>query len=277
MTTPNVQHRFELELTVSGSPEQVWQAIATAEGISAWMVPAEVESRLGGDVAFHMGPDATSRGRITAFEPERRIAYEEDWAALVGHDGADVTPLLTEFLIEATSGGTCVVRVVTSAFGTGADWENEFWEDMEVGWAPLLDNLRLYLTHFPGQAATHLSAGTKVASSPTGAIAAVRNALGVAAVGDAVTTRDIRGHLERSLDRHLLVRVEEPVQGLVSFLSIGAGDGTEGGTDVHLQGYFFSDRAPAYVERELPRWQAWLDGVAADVAVGVATEPVHRT
>ena len=273
MTTPEVPHRFELELTVPGSPGQVWRAIATAEGISSWMMPAEVEPRLGGAVAFHMGPDVTSRGRITGYEPERRVAYEEDWAALVGHAGADVTPLLTEFLIEATSGGTCVVRVVTSAFGTGADWENEFWEDMEVGWAPLLENLRLYVAHFPGQAATHHSAGTKVAGSPTGAIAAVRNALGVAAVGDAVDTRDIRGHLERSLDRHLLVRMDEPIPGLMSFSSYGV----DGATDMHLQGYLFSDGAPGYVERELPRWQAWLDGVAAMVDAAVGTEPVHRT
>jgi hypothetical protein len=35
---------------------------------------------------------------------------------------------------------------------------------------------------------------------------------------------------------------------------------------VPLQGFLFSDRAPAYVEREQPRWQTWLDGVAADVA-----------
>jgi uncharacterized protein YndB with AHSA1/START domain len=273
MPTPDVEHRFELELTVSASPEQVWHAIASAEGISAWMVPADVDPRLGGAVAFHMGPDATSRGRITAFEPVRRIAYEEDWAALVGHDGADVTPLLTEFLVEATSGGTCVVRVVTSAFGTGADWENEFWEDMEVGWAPLLENLRLYLAHFPGQAATHLSVGTTLATSPIGAIAAIRDSLGVEAVGDVVATRSIRGHLERSLDRHLLVRVDEPVPGLVSFTSIGV----DGGTDVLLQGYLFSDRAPAYVERELPRWQAWLDGVAASVGAEVGNEPVHRT
>ena len=35
--------------------------------------------------------------------------YEEpDWAALAGHEGAPVTPLVTEFLVEAQSGGTCV-------------------------------------------------------------------------------------------------------------------------------------------------------------------------
>ena len=259
MTTPDVPHRFELELTVPGRPEQVWHAIASGEGISAWMMPADVEARLGGDVAFHMGPDATSRGRVTAFEPERRIVYEEDWAALVGHEGADVTPLVTEFLIESRAGGTCVVRVVTSAFGTGADWENEFWEEMSSGWAPVLDNLRLYLTHFPGQRATSLWAGASFTATPEASIAAVRDALAVAAVGDAIMERGIRGHLERSLARHFLVRVDDPVPGLLSFFSFGADDGC----GVHVQGFLFSDRAPEYVEREQPHWQAWLDGVAA--------------
>src|SRR5262245_46580024 len=121
MTTPDVPHHFEVELSVSGTPEQVWHAIASAEGLSAWLMPTDLEPRDGGAITFHMGPDpdAVSRGHVTAFEPNRRITFEEDWAALVGQPGADVTPLVTEFLVEAASGGTCVVRVVTSAFGTG--------------------------------------------------------------------------------------------------------------------------------------------------------------
>lgn len=133
MTTPDTPYRFELELTVSATPEQVWDAIASADGISAWMLPTELDPREGGAVKFHMGPDGASEGTVTAFEPTRRIAYEEDWATLVGHAGADVTPLVTEFLVEARSGGTCVVRVVSSAYGTGADWENEFWGEMNAG------------------------------------------------------------------------------------------------------------------------------------------------
>ena len=39
MTTPDTPYRFELELTVSATPEQVWDAIASADGISAWMLP----------------------------------------------------------------------------------------------------------------------------------------------------------------------------------------------------------------------------------------------
>jgi uncharacterized protein YndB with AHSA1/START domain len=262
MTKPDVPHRFELELEVPGTPEQVWHAIATAEGISSWMMPTDLDARLGGALTFHMGPDAASHGRVTAFEPGRRFAYEEDWATLVGQAGADVTPLLTEFLVEARSGDTCVVRVVTSAFGTGADWENEFWEEMGSGWAPMLDNFRLYLTHFPDQRATPLFAGVSFPTPPDAAVAAVRRDLGVDTIGDAVTARGVNGRLERSVDRHFLLRVDEPVPGFLSFYAFA----TDDGSTVHLQSYLFSDAAPAYVEREQPAWQAWLEGVATQVA-----------
>ena len=57
-----------------------------------------------------------------------------------------VTPIATEFLIEAASGGTCVVRIVTSAYGSGADWENEFFTEMVVGTIPIWDKLAAHFT-----------------------------------------------------------------------------------------------------------------------------------
>jgi uncharacterized protein YndB with AHSA1/START domain len=263
MTTPSVPHRFELELEVPGTPDQVWQAIATSEGISSWMMPSRIDAREGGEVVFSMGPEEMSKGRVTAAEPARRLVYEEDWATLVGQAGADVTPLVTEFLIEARSGGTCTVRVVTSAFGTGADWENEFWDEMDKGWAPMLDNLRLYLTHFPGQRATSLWAGTTFAGPPPAAMAAVRDALGVQAVGDPVRGRDVPARLERSLERHFLLRIDGEAPGFLNFYSFGTADGS----GVHVQGYLFAgDAGPGAVEREQQAWQSWLDEVAADAA-----------
>lgn len=262
MTTPDIPHRFELELTVPGTPEQVWQAIASAEGISSWMMPTELDAREGGAIAFDMGPDMTSRGRVSAFEPSRRFAYEEDWAALAGHAGADVTPLVTEFLVEAQSEGTCVVRVVTSAFGTGADWENEFWEEMDNGWGAILDNLRLYLVHFPGRPATNLVATVAFTATPEAAVAAVRDALGAAEVGDTVDAHDLAGQVERVLPRHLLLRIDRPAPGLLSFQSFA----NEDSAGVHMQGYVFGDDAPAVAERQQARLQAWLEGIAADAA-----------
>ena len=61
------------------------------------------------------------------------------------HDLSSITPIATEFIIESASGGSCVIRVVTSAYGSGADWENEFFAEMVAGWGAILDNLA---THF---------------------------------------------------------------------------------------------------------------------------------
>jgi uncharacterized protein YndB with AHSA1/START domain len=255
MTTHHVPHHFELTLEVPGSPDQVWQAIATADGISAWMMPAEVEEREGGAVTFHMGPDGSSHGRITGWEPGRRLEYEEDWASLVGQDPATVSSLATEFLVEATSGGTCVVRIVTSAFGTGADWEDEFWAEMETGWAPMLDNLRVYLTHFPGQRVTSLEARTELAGSPADAIAAVRRAWAAEEVGQRVTANGASGVVDRLRGRNVLVRIGSPVEGMLSFFTYDAeGDRS---TAV-LAGYLFGDGAAGYAADSQGSWTSWL-------------------
>jgi uncharacterized protein YndB with AHSA1/START domain len=263
MTTPATPYRFEHEFTVTASPAQVWAAIASADGISAWMVPTDLDPRAGGAVTFHMGPDGASEGMVTAFEPTRRIAYEEDWATLMGHAGADVTPLATEFLVEARSGGTCVVRVVTSAYGTGADWEHEFWGEMETGWAPMLDRLRAYLTHFAGQRATATSSSATFAVPPVAAIDLVRAAVGAGSPGDHVDAAGIEGVVERVIPQHLIVRIERPVPGLVSCSSFG----TDAGTLVSVSAYLYGSDAPAAAERLQPAWQSLLDQLAGDQAV----------
>ena len=263
MTTPNTLHRFELELTVSATPEQVWDAIASADGISAWMLPTELDPREGGAVKFHMGPDGASEGTVTAFEPTRRIAYEEDWATLVGHAGADVTPLATEFLVEAAAGGTCVVRVVSSAYGTGADWEHEFWAEMETGWAPMLDNLRIYLTHFAGQRATATTSIATFAVPPVEAIDRVRAALGVGTGGGHIDAAGIEGIVERTIAQHFLVRIERPVPGLVSCFA----HGDDAGSVVNLSAYLYGPDGAAAAERLRPQWQSLLDELARHQAV----------
>jgi uncharacterized protein YndB with AHSA1/START domain len=170
MTNPNqpaqaarVEHRVERTYQVAATPEQVWGAIATADGMSAWMVPTQLDPQIGGEVSFDLG-DFTSTGVVTGYTPNQRFAYEEPWPiadkaediavdmvawfntigaplSQVYDDLALVTPIATEFVIESASGGTCILRVVTSAYGSGADWENEFFAEMVDGWGALLDNL----------------------------------------------------------------------------------------------------------------------------------------
>ena len=162
------EHRMERTLDVAATPEQVWDAIATAQGISAWMVPTRLDPQVGGEVSFDLG-GFTSTGVVTDYTPNQRFAYEEPWPIAdkvedlpagmaewfdtigvplseVYHDLPSVAPIATEFLIESASGGSCVIRVVTSAYGSGADWENEFFSEMVDGWGALLDNLATHLT-----------------------------------------------------------------------------------------------------------------------------------
>jgi uncharacterized protein YndB with AHSA1/START domain len=259
MTTPDVPLRLEFSVEVPGTPEQVWEAIATANGISAWMTPTDLDEREGGALTFHMGPDASSDGTVTGWDPPRRLVYQEpDWAGLMGRQDAEVTPLVTEFLVEAQSGGTCVVHVVSSAFGTGADWEREFFDDMETHWVPMFDTLRLYLTHFPGQRVTTMSASADLPGDTATVWSVVREA-----IAGEVEARGLNGAVEKASDLMLLLRLDGAVPGLLGLYAYDKGEGT---TAVGMEARFFAQDAAAYVEREQPAWAAWLQGLAIPAA-----------
>ena len=38
---------IDLDIEVPGTPEEVWEAVASGPGITAWFVPAKVEGRAG--------------------------------------------------------------------------------------------------------------------------------------------------------------------------------------------------------------------------------------
>jgi uncharacterized protein YndB with AHSA1/START domain len=249
--------RFEL----AASPEQVWDAIATAEGISSWFLPTELDGREGGAMVTHMGEDASSPGEVTGWDPPRRLVYSEpDWAALTGHEGADVTPLVSEFLVEAQSGGTTVVRVVSSAFGTGAQWEQEFFDGMRAGWEPFFSHLELYLTDFAGQYAAFMEAGlVRETGSSEQLWRAMSSDLGLPdQVGKPVELRGMTGSLRRLQNRHALVRVTDPYPG---YAALWCEDTPDGGWFAQVHAYLFHPDAGNYVEREQPGWKAWLGGL----------------
>jgi uncharacterized protein YndB with AHSA1/START domain len=258
-TTPNVPYRLEFSVEVPGTPEQVWQAIATAKGMSAWFLPTEMEEREGGSLHFTMGPEMGSDGQVTGWDPPRRIVYEEDWAALMGKDPDALSPLTSEFLVEAQSGGTCVVRVTSSGFGTGAAWESEFWDDMGPNWMPFFDNLRLYLSHFPGQEATQLEVTASHPGDAEALWSTLHDALGLGDEGATVEVRGATGTVERVGERQTLVRLTAPVPGM---LSVFAWDEGGGKATAGVRAYLFSADAADYVRREEPAWQAWLQGLS---------------
>jgi uncharacterized protein YndB with AHSA1/START domain len=134
----------ELEFLLPGTPEEVWRAIATGPGISAWFAPTTVEEHVGGKVHFEFGEGVTSTGIVTAWEPGSRLAYEErDWSG-------DAPPLASEFVITSHPGNRCVVRLVHTLFTSKDSWDDEV-EGFERGWRGFFEVLRAYLQHFSGQ------------------------------------------------------------------------------------------------------------------------------
>ena len=67
--------RIENPIEVPGTPEEVWEAIATGHGIECWFVPAQVQD---GRVALDMGGGMEDAGPVTASEPPHRFVYEEE-------------------------------------------------------------------------------------------------------------------------------------------------------------------------------------------------------
>jgi uncharacterized protein YndB with AHSA1/START domain len=267
-TTPNVALRAELTFILPAAAERVWEAIATAGGISSWFLRTEmIETRdgvVGSVLRMHMGEGLFSDATITGWDAPRRLVYSEPgWASLAGHDDAITTPMITEFLVEAQSGGTCVLRVVTSAFGTGAEWEREFFDDMMESWAPSFDNLRLYLTHFPGQHATSLSAAAVVPGEVDKVYDALVAALGATGVGKPVDARGLSGVVERVAEpdgpQGVLVRTTAPMPSMLRFLVHPMGDGLP---NVWLEGYLFGPDARETVAREQAEWKVWLESLA---------------
>lgn len=259
--TPDVPYHLEFSVEVPGTPEQVWDAIATAKGMTAWFAPTEMEEREGGRLHFSMGPDMGSDGRVVRWEPPHRLVYEEDWAALMGREPDELSPLTSEFMVEAQAGGTCVVRVTSSGFGIGADWESEFWADMGVQWRPFFDNLALYLAHFTGQQATHMEATAAHRTDVDTLWSTLRDALGLGEEGSTVEVRGVVGVVERVRDRQALVRLIAPVPGMLNAVAYGEG---EDEASAWVRGFLFSPGAPEYVRREEPQWRAWLEALPVE-------------
>lgn len=257
MTTPDVPIRLEFSVEVDGTPEQVWEAIATTHGLGSWFVPTDVEERAGGSMLAHMG-EMDMPATITEWDPPRRLVYEErDWAKLMGFEDTEVTPMVSEFLVESRAGGTCVVRVVSSAFGTGADWEQGAIDGMAEGWIPFFEHLRIYVSRFAGQRARTFEASAK----PPGAVIAVRAAiterLGVAELGQVVDL-DGRSLVVEQIEPSVLLRIDQPVGGFVRLWVWGA----DGDASAQVFGYLF-DVDDAAVDAERKVWTTWLDDVAA--------------
>lgn len=247
-----------VEVELPGTPEQIWQAMATGPGYSAWFAKTRIEERVGGQISFDMGGGMVSSGQVTRWEPPYRFGYEE-----TGWSG-EAPPLATELTIEAKAGGTCTVRMVHSLFTERDDWDGEL-ESMETGWPGVFKVLRIYLRDFAGLKAAMSGPHGQFDGTHEAAWSAVSERLGLAGakVGDRVEAvpadaPDIAGTVEDvqagKAIRSVTLRLDRPAPGVAMVATYGWG----GKMHVALSLYFYGDEADQTLAREAPLWEAWM-------------------
>ena len=241
---------------VPGTPEEVWQAIATGPGISSWFVPAEFEERDGKPVAtkLNFGPGMEARSEVTVWDPPRTFCAE-----VIGWGGSP--PIATEGSVEARAGGVCVVRVVYSLFASTDDWDNQL-ESTESGWSAFFRTLRIYLTHFRGQRSAMKQFMAPFDGTEAEAWEALTAALEVKGVGvgqhwtapaDVPTVSGVSEYLSLS-PYDALFRLDRPAPGVAALGAFNFGRQSM----VALNFYFYGDAAAETLARETPAWQAWI-------------------
>jgi uncharacterized protein YndB with AHSA1/START domain len=251
------ERSIELEVEVAGTPEEVWQAIATGPGISSWYVPHVVEEREGGAAmaSFGDGPEMQIPGRVAAWEPPRRVVF----------DGGEASGgLAFEWLVEARDGGTCVVRLVNSGFGEGEEWDGQY-DGMVEGWQLFLFNLQLHCRHFLGQEAVSMLPSVPTSSSRSATWTTLCHDLGMPEApelgarveADAGGGLGLAGTVVQVRPSALALLLDAPAPG-TAFLAV---EGDEGAS-VSVWSYLYGPDAPSIVERDKPRWQEWLAAFA---------------
>jgi uncharacterized protein YndB with AHSA1/START domain len=253
---PSGRRSVQAEVEVPGTPEEVWQAIATGLGISSWFLPTEFEERDGKPVAVKMsiGPGMEIRAPVTAWDPPRKWVAQSE-----GMPGSP--PIANEWSVEARAGGICIVRIVQSLFASTDDWDNQL-EGAAHGWPGFFRTLRIYLTHFRGQRSMVMKWMAPAAGTEVEAWEVLTGALGLkgVSVGQRWTApagvpalSGVAEYVSQNPNDALL-RIDKPGPGVAAFGTLNFG----GQSMVALNFYLYGDQAAGTVARETPLWEAWM-------------------
>jgi uncharacterized protein YndB with AHSA1/START domain len=243
---------IDVSVEVPGTPDLVWETVATGPGISSWFIPMTVDERVGGEAVMDFGPGfGKQSATVTLWDPPNRVVFQS---------GGD-RPLAHEWLVEARGDDTCTVRLVNSGFGVGEEWDAEF-DATRTGWRGFLENLRLQLTHFAGRRARPIIPTVMAAGPNADAWARLCSAIGVPSGLDAADRIESSGEGVPALTAtvvqswrgeaisHCSLLVESPAPGTGFMSAEGTGDAVA----LSLYLYLYGDAGEAVSDQ----WTEWL-------------------
>jgi uncharacterized protein YndB with AHSA1/START domain len=131
--------RIERTVTLTRAPRDVWQALTTAEGLSAWFGErASIDLRPGGAATLTFGGDMTVDMRIERVDEPTVFAYT--WR-LPDLPEDDPRRTYVEFTLEPEGDGT-LLRVVETGFAQlPVTTRRETYDSHSEGWSRELAEL----------------------------------------------------------------------------------------------------------------------------------------
>jgi uncharacterized protein YndB with AHSA1/START domain len=140
MTFPD---RIERRLDLQHSPERVWAALTTAEGLGTWFGNrAEIDLRVGGEARLSWDSGDKATLVIERLEPPRVFVYS--WR-INGLPDDDPRRTQVEFTLEPTTAGT-TLTMVESGFAQVTGDQHKYAHGGNVdGWTHELGELVAYL------------------------------------------------------------------------------------------------------------------------------------
>ncbi|HEX9892964.1 MAG TPA: SRPBCC domain-containing protein, partial [Gemmatimonadales bacterium] len=154
--TRSASRQVARELTLDVPAEAVWKALTDAAELTRWF-PLEARVRPGSGGAIWMKWEGVyeAESPIEAWEPGRHLR-----TVFPLHEPVRLS---TDYYLESDKGRT-VLRVVTSGFGEGTDWD-EWFAGVNTGWDFELRSLKHYLERHQGTDRVALSVRASYRSS----------------------------------------------------------------------------------------------------------------
>lgn len=246
----------QVEVEVAGTPEEVWEAIASGPGVSSWFVPTKIDGRVGGTIALEFGPGMEATAEILEWDPPRHLS------AIGAPQAPGAPPFATEWFVEARSGGVAVVRVVHSLFADTDEWDGQL-TGTESGWPAYFRVLRLVLEHFKGQRSAGTMQMAVTGETAASAWDALVGSLGLegAVVGERCETSGDAPRLGGIVEgvsggekHELLIRTDVPAPGLAQFISMGCAEMGPGMTLVLMRLFLYGDGADEAMTGPAAEW-----------------------
>jgi hypothetical protein len=235
---------FEIvrEVELPGTPDAVFQAVATGEGNASWLFPSEIAAGEGGDTS--------DGGKVLVWDPPNRFTVRAEFP------GGGFNQL--EYRIEAHGDGA-ILRYVHSGVFDDAVWDDQY-DAVNSHTDFYLHTLGQYLAHFSPRTATYVGGGPGGINGPEAsmtpdAFTKLQSALGVpdgAGTGDSVrlANDDVDGVIDYRTEHFLGIRTDEA---LYRFFGRNAFGGPVG-MSIHHFGDVDADAAGK-------SWESWLAGV----------------